>query len=58
MTPPLLMPSFFARCRVKRLSLSLFLAVVVIVLGAGCESMRCYTCPDARNQAAPPSARA
>ncbi len=51
-------PLSFAPSCVKRLSLALLLAAIVMIFGAGCESMRCLTCPDARNQAAPPPARA
>jgi hypothetical protein len=53
-----LTPLSFAPSRVKRLSLALLLAAITVVFGAGCESMRCLTCPDARNQAAPPPTRA
>lgn len=36
-----------------RFSLVLLLAPLAVAFCTGCESMHCYTCPDARNQTAP-----
>ena len=41
----------------KRLSCVLLLAAWMMLFGAGCESMRCNTCPDARNEVAPAPTR-
>ncbi len=39
-------------CDAKRLTFKLLLVVLTVVFNTSCESMRCYTCPDARNRVA------
>jgi hypothetical protein len=46
-TPMLAIPHF-----AKRWPLVLLLAALTVVFSTGCQSMHCYTCPDARNRAA------
>lgn len=58
MEAPTPAPSPFMSFVPKRLSLVLFFAALTVVFSTGCESMRCYTCPDARNQSVPPPAKA